>query len=455
MSATLDGLVREIAERVGVERACRALATPPRSYRHRQQARAGRARRRGLADEFGAVPVTMASGVVERELCVAMAGAVALDTGSAAEPVTGGDQRGVARHEASVATSDVTASDRGVAAPATTTTVTAPGCALGQPDVAASDLISVSPAGAGSAVIAAAIAASTKHARRAPHPASLTSSERHDILELLCCERFVDLSPRQVFMTLLDEQRYLCSVRSMYRLLDDHGLGGERRRGAHQQPGTYPVPVIEASRPNMAWSWDITKLRGPVKGVLYYLYTILDIFSRKVVGWTIALRESALIAQDLIREAIEREGIERDQLTLHADRGGPMIAGGVAELLISLGVTKSHSRPRVSNDNPYVESSFKTLKYRSDYPDRFESAHAAHEWCNAFFEWYNTVHYHSGIGYLRPADLHANRHPEILQQRRATLDQARERHPQRFRNRPALAQPPQRAWINKPSIQTS
>jgi putative transposase len=189
--------------------------------------------------------------------------------------------------------------------------------------------------------------------------------------------------------------------------------------------------------------------------LLYYLYTILDIFSRKVVGWTIALRESALIAEDVIRDAVVREGIARDRLTLHADRGGPMIAGGVAELLSSLGVTKSHSRPRVSNDNPFVESHFKTLKFRPDYPDRFASANAAYDWCKAFFDWYNNVHYHSGIGYLRPADLHANQHGEILKKRRAVLDEAQAAHPERFRRRPALAEPPKRAWINKPSIQTS
>jgi len=308
-------------------------------------------------------------------------------------------------------------------------------------------------AGPVAASIAAAVAATI--AERRPHPASLSTDERHDILEVLCSDRFADLSPRQVFMTLLDEGTYLCSVRSMYRLLEDHGLTRERRRGAHQHPGVYPVPVIEANRPNVAWTWDITKLRGPSKGVLYYLYTILDIFSRKVVGWTIALRESALIAEDVIRDAIIREGIDRDQLTLHADRGGPMIAGGVAELLVGLGVTKSHSRPRVSNDNPYSEAQFKTMKYRPDYPDRFESTHAAHEWCATFFDWYNHVHYHSGIGYLRPADLHADRHAAILERRRAVLDQARKAHPERFRNRPTLAQPPLRAWINKPSIQTS
>ena len=438
MTATLDGLISGLAEGAGVERACRALGTPPRSYRHRQQARRGRARPGGLA-----APA------------------------SAAEAVTVGDVH-VATNEGPATTTETILPT--TAATATTTTVAAGTLA---PENLTAAVASASPAtlsivadaqhasaaadhaATGAASVAAAIAATARAANRRPHPASLTAGERHDILQILCSERFVDLSPRQVFMTLLDEGSYCCSVRSMYRLLEDHGLSGERRRGGHQHPGAYPVPVIEASRPNVAWSWDITKLRGPAKGVLYYLYTILDIYSRKVVGWTIALRESALIAEDVIRDAVIREGIERDQLTLHADRGGPMIAGGVAELLVGLGVTKSHSRPRVSNDNPYVESSFKTLKYRPDYPDRFASANTAHEWCHAFFDWYNNVHYHSGIGYLRPADLHANRHPEILRKRREVLDDARAAHPERFKKRPALAQPPQRAWINKPAIQTS
>ena len=268
------------------------------------------------------------------------------------------------------------------------------------------------------------------------HPAALSSDERFEILTLLCSDRFVDLSPRQVFMTLLDEGDYRCSVRSMYRLLEDHGLSGERRRGAHRNPGHYPVPVVQAARPNEAWSWDITKLRGPAKGSLYFLYTILDIYSRKVVGWTLTERESARTAQRLIHRTVEREGVTRDQLTLHADRGGPMIAGDLAELLTGLGVHRSHSRPRVSNDNPYSEAQFKTLKYRPDYPARFESLAAARAWCRSFFSWYNTTHYHSGIAYLRPTDLHEGRHPEILQRRQVTLDQAYAKTPRRFRPTP-------------------
>jgi putative transposase len=454
VTATLDDLISGLVERVGVERACRALGTPARSYRHRQQARAGLVRPRtsaararaaqriAVGDERdattdGSATTTDAIGPIATE-STATAPATAAATAAASE---------VAAAAPTIPPVAPALAAENLTAVTNTSTSVAVAVDAQCPSAAADH------AGPVAASIAAAIAAVV--AERRPHPASLSGDERREILEVLCSDRFADLSPRQVFMTLLDEGTYLCSVRSMYRLLEDHGLTRERRRGAHQHPGVYPMPVIEAHRPNTAWTWDITKLRGPTKGVLYYLYTILDIFSRKVVGWTIALRESALIAEDVIRDAIIREGIERDQLTLHADRGGPMIAGGVAELLVGLGVTKSHSRPRVSNDNPYSEAQFKTMKYRPDYPDRFESAHAAHEWCKTFFDWYNNVHYHSGIGYLRPADLHADRHPEILEKRRTVLDQARAAHPERFRNRPALAQPPQRAWINKPSIQTS
>jgi putative transposase len=432
------------------------LGTPVRSYRHRRRSSRDQARRQGVAahasggpcDEHADEPaVREPTGAADDDAPAAMSCVVVIDAASVRGVVQVMDDDVSAALSGACAATIRAAPAVMAAATTVTDAVTATECLL---DAHAGIAIEVE-----AAALAAAVAATARGAARRPHPASLSASERHDILEILCSPRFVDLPPRQVFMTLLDDGRYYCSVRTMYRLLTDHGLSGDRRRGGHQQPGAYGVPVIEASRPNMAWSWDITKLRGPATGVLYYLYTILDIFSRKVVGWTIALRESAHIAEDVIRDAIEREGIIRDQLTLHADRGGPMIALGVAELLVNLGIRKSHSRPRVSNDNPYSESQFKTLKYRPDYPERFESAHAAHEWCSAFFQWYNTVHYHSSIGYLRPADLHASRHPEILQQRRDVLDQAREQHPERFTKRPALAQPPQRAWINKPAIQTS
>jgi putative transposase len=240
----------------------------------------------------------------------------------------------------------------------------------------------------------------------------------------------------------------------MYRLLEDHGLLRERRRGGHSRRGEYPIPQIEAAAPNQCWSWDITRLPGAVRGVSYYLYTVMDIFSREVVGWAVAERESELIARELIGTSCQRQGIAPAQLTLHADRGSPMIAGSMAELLGDLGVHRSHSRPRVSNDNPYSETQFKTLKYRPDYPERFASIQAARAWCREFFNWYSHTHYHSGIGYLRPADLHAGRHHEILKRRQAVLDQAHATHPKRFHRRPKPAIPPAVAWINKPLQQT-
>ncbi|MCC7078196.1 MAG: IS3 family transposase [Acidimicrobiia bacterium] len=290
---------------------------------------------------------------------------------------------------------------------------------------------------------------------RLGHPASLTDQEKDHIVETLCSERFWDLAPAQVYSTLLDEGTYLCSERQMYRVLNERGLVRERRRGGHQRAGSYGVPRLEADVPNKVWTWDITGLRGPTKGVKYFLYTIIDIYSRCVVGWSIHETESEKHARRLIRETCRKHGVDRDQLVIHADRGGPMIAGTVAELLNELGVSKSHSRPRVSNDNPFIESHFKTLKYRPDYPTRFDSITHARTWCRKFFTWYNEVHYHSGIGYLRPADLHAGNQTAIVQRRQATLDAAAAAHPERFTKRPTPPKVPTKAWINRPSIQTS
>lgn len=287
-----------------------------------------------------------------------------------------------------------------------------------------------------------------------PHPAALGGDEKTLIVETLCSERFCDLAPAQVYSTLLDEGVYLCSERQMYRVLAERGLVRERRRGGHQRAGAYGVPRLEADAPNKVWTWDITALRGPTKGVKYYLYTIIDIFSRTVVGWAIHETESETHARRLITQACRRHGVDRDQLVIHADRGSPMTAGTVAELLNELGVTKSHSRPRVSNDNPFIESHFKTLKYRPDYPARFDSINHARTWVRKFAHWYNKVHYHSGIGYLRPADLHDGRHTGIVEHRQATLTAAAAAHPERFTQPPRPPKIPTRAWINKPTIQS-
>src|SRR5690625_1478115 len=293
-----------------------------------------------------------------------------------------------------------------------------------------------------------------KEVRKA-HPASLSSTEIKRVLDILCSEKYCDMPPTQVYHALLDEGTYVCSISSMYRILVNHGLLFERRRGGHSTRGLHPIPRLHATGPDECWTWDITRLRGPHKGVFYHLYTILDIFTRCVVGWTIAERESEVIATELIAETCKTRGINENQLTIHADRGSPMMAGSMSELFISLGVTKSHSRPRVSNDNPYSEAQFKTMKYHSTYPERFGSIQDARTWMRKFMHWYNNAHYHSGIAYMRPADLHAGRNDTIIAGRQATLNKAAKANPDRFNRPPKAAKPPTQAWINKPSILTT
>lgn len=286
-----------------------------------------------------------------------------------------------------------------------------------------------------------------------PVPWRIPNDERDHIKGVLCSDRFGDLAPAQIYATLLDEGVYLCSERTMYRILHDHDLVRERRRG-HRRSGHVP-PRVWASRPNQAWSWDITRLRGPLVRSWFYLYVVLDIFSRKIVAWSVDTVESDTVAKRLIQRACAREGIDPDQLILHSDRGAQMTGNTIAELLEDLGVTRSLSRPRTSNDNPYSEANFKTAKYRPDYPDRFESLEEARLWMRRFVRWYNHDHYHSGIAYLHPADVHAGTATQIIAARQQVLDAAYQANPERFRNRPPqAASPPVEAWINKPTVQT-
>jgi len=290
-------------------------------------------------------------------------------------------------------------------------------------------------------------------AKRARSPLALPEALEQEILAVLHSERFMDQSPYQVYATLLDEGRYLCSIRSFYRLLGRHGEVRERRNQARRP--AYTKPELIAIRPNQVWSWDITKLKGPTPGVYYHLYVILDIFSRCVVGWMVAERESAELAKRLIDQTCQRQGIQEGQLTIHADRGSSMTSKGVEQLLIDLGVAKSHSRPHVSNDNPYSEAQFKTLKYRPDFPPRFGAIEDARAHCVAFFDWYNQVHYHSGIALLTPASVHTGRAGEVLAKRNQVLAAAFSAHPERFKGKPPVHPPlPTAAWINppKPSI---
>ena len=283
--------------------------------------------------------------------------------------------------------------------------------------------------------------------RPAP-PNKLTDEEMGQILDVLRSPRFVDLSPAQVFHILLDEGRYLASVSTYYRLLRANGEVRERRRQATHPPRVRPELV--ARRPLVVWSWDITKLKGPKKGEYYDLYVVLDIFSRYVVAWCVAPSESGELAKELIADAVARHEVPPGQLTVHADRGSSMTSNPVVELLAFLGIGRTHSRPHVSNDNPYSEAQFKTLKYCPAFPERFGCIEDARVFCETFFAYYNHEHRHSGIGYHTPASVHYGTATEVRAQRQATLDAAYAANPARFRQRPEAPKVPPVAWINEP-----
>jgi putative transposase len=283
-----------------------------------------------------------------------------------------------------------------------------------------------------------------------PTPArALGAGERQAVRAVLNSERFQDCSPAAINATLLDEGQYLCSTRTMYRVLEEDGATRERRdQLTHPQ---YHKPELLATAPNQLWSWDITKLRGPAKWTYFYLYVILDVFSRYVVGWMVAPRESAELAKKLIEETCEKEAIQPGQLGLHADRGSAMRSKPVALLLADLSVTKTHSRPYTSNDNPYSESQFRTMKYRPEFPDRFGCIQDSRTFCQTFFPWYNDEHRHSGIGMMSPSMVHHGAAVSIREKRQLVLDAAYRDHPERFvRRPPSPPQLPMEVWINKP-----
>jgi len=288
-----------------------------------------------------------------------------------------------------------------------------------------------------------------KAARGRRSPRRLTEWERSEVLAVLHDLSYVDLSAGQVVARLLDEGRYLCSERTMYRILSECDEVRERRDQLRHP--SYKKPELLATGPNEVWSWDITKLRGPAKWAYYYLYVILDLFSRYVVGWMVAEREAGVLARRLIAETIERQGIERGQLTIHADRGPSMRSKPVALLLSDLGVTKSHSRPYCASDNPYSESQFKTMKYRPEFPDRFGSVQDARSFGGVFFPWYNTEHYHSGLGWMTPHDVHFGLCAAKRRRRAVVLAEAYEKTPERFvHGMPTPAELPKEVWINRP-----
>ncbi len=292
-----------------------------------------------------------------------------------------------------------------------------------------------------------------RHGPPAPRPSparALLPAERTAVLDVLHSDRFLDTSPAATYATLLDEGTYLASERTMYRILA--GAQEVRERRSQLRHPAYARPELLATGPNELWSWDITKLRGPARWTYYQLYVILDVFSRYVPGWMVAHRESAALAERLIEETAAKQNIAPGRLTVHADRGSSMTSKPVALLLADLGITKSHSRPHVSDDNPYSEAGFKTLKYRPGFPGRFGSIEDARAFCQDFFAWYNTEHRHSGIALYTPADVHHGRTIELEQVRAGVLAGAYTAHPERFVNGPPRVEPlPAEVWINRPA----
>ena len=286
---------------------------------------------------------------------------------------------------------------------------------------------------------------------RATPARALSPGEKMQVREVLNSPRFQDCPPRQVYATLLDEGTYLCSISSLYRILQENREIRERRNQLCHP--AYAKPRLVATAPNQVWTWDITKLRGPVRWSVYYLYVLLDLYSRFAVGWLIAERESAQLAQTLIAEACRRQRIAPQQLTVHADRGGPMTAKSLALLMADLGVNVSHSRPRTSNDNPFSEAQFKTAKYHPSYPDFFDSLVDARVWGRHFFPWYNFEHRHIGLGLMTPAVVHYGWAPQLREQRQHVLSRAYQAHPERFvRGRPMPPELPVAVWINPMTV---
>ena len=284
---------------------------------------------------------------------------------------------------------------------------------------------------------------------RPPPELALSDEERQKVLDHLHSDEFVDMAPHAIFATLLDRGTYLCSIRTMYRILAVEGEVRERRNQLRHPK--YQRPELLATKPNELWTWDITKLRAAMVGSYYQLYVIIDVFSRYVTGWTLAFTETGQLATELIQEACRKQNILPRQLTIHADNGAAMTSKSVTRLLADLDVIKSHSRPYCSDDNPFSESQFKTLKYRPEFPTRFGSFEDALGFCRDFFDWYNKRHYHSGIASLHPEDLHYGRALPILEQRNQVMNDAFERFPERFKGKPPRPiELPQAVWINPP-----
>lgn len=295
-----------------------------------------------------------------------------------------------------------------------------------------------------------------KYARNEPISSNipvnaLNDKEKQCVLDLLHSDHFIDKTPYDVYYELIDKGEYYCSPRTMYRILAEQGETTERRIQRNHRDAVKPELI--ASRPNEVWSWDITKLLGPTKWVYYHLYVIMDIYSRYIVGWLIADCESQELARKLIHESALKQGVQPNQLTIHADNGPSMKSHTVAQLLEHIGVAKTHNRPYTSNDNPFSESHFKTLKYRPEFPVRCQSLQHGEAFCQQFFSWYNKEHYHSGIAWLTPESVHYARDQIILEQRHAVLMKAFLAHPERFNHKqPQLKKLPKAVYINPPKL---
>lgn len=287
-----------------------------------------------------------------------------------------------------------------------------------------------------------------------PRPVrALSDEERAKVLATLDSDEFMDKAPAQIFAKLLEDGTYLCAIRTMYRILAANDQVRERR--AQRQHPAYSKPQLVATAPNQVWTWDITKLPGPTKGTYFALYVILDLYSRYIVGWQVARRESAAVYQELVTACCKDQGVVPEQLTIHSDRGSPMTAKSTALLYVDLGIAKSHSRPYTSNDNPYSEANFRTMKYRPDMPEQLGSLEHARQVVRALVAWYNDEHYHVGLSLLHPADVHYGRAHDIVAARQRVLDVAHAAHPERFvRGRPTQKAPPPAAWINPPPTET-
>jgi len=278
---------------------------------------------------------------------------------------------------------------------------------------------------------------------------ALSEKEREKILSIMHSEEYIDKSPRQIYAHLLDKGIYMCSVRTMYRILEAEGEVVERRK--QKQRSSYKKPELLATQPNQLWCWDTTKLKSPKKWKYFYLYAIMDVFSRYIVGWMVAEKETAELARQLIGETCEKQDIKENELTIHSDRGSAMKSKTVAQLYVDLGISKSLSRPSVSNDNPYIESGFKTLKYCPSFPETFGCVLNARDFCREFFNFYNNQHYHSGIGLLTPASVHYGNANVVREKREQVLLEAYTSHPERFVKKvPVPPELPNAVWINAP-----